>query len=352
MINEEHLVMRSQSSVRTGLAVNVVAALALCCSIVVAVGFGASHHTAAQVYQAIAQNASLPELSEVALNDIDRSIVWQLRLPRVLTAAFVGAGLAISGVIMQALTRNAMADPYLLGLSSGASLGAVCVLMLGLTIALPLAAFAGAIASLVLTLLLASAIGAVTPSRTVLAGLAVSAGLSALTSFVIFWTAQGDSYREVLGWLLGSLAGSSWDSVTVAVIALTIGAGPVLTFGRLLDGFAFGDTLAHSIGLNVPAIRWTLLIASALLTGGMVAVSGSIGFVGLMVPNAVRLIIGARHGVLIPASACVGAVFLVWADTFARTIFSPQEVPVGILTALIGAPVFAMLLLRRNKAFS
>ncbi|WP_425483346.1 putative F420-0 ABC transporter permease subunit [Arthrobacter zhaoguopingii] len=283
-----------------------------------------------------------------ALSSVQEAILWQLRLPRLLTAAFVGAGLALSGTVMQALTRNPLADPYLLGLSSGASLGAVSVLLLGAAVVLPLAAFAGAMAALVLTLSLAAAAGAISPSRTVLAGLAVSSAASALTSFVIFYSAKGDSYREVLNWLLGSLAGSTWTSVAITAAAFLLAGIPILLTGGLLDGFSFGDNAAGALGLNVPALRWVLLAGTAVLTGAMVSVSGSIGFVGLILPHAVRLLTGARHRVLLPAVALAGAVFLVWADTLARTVFEPREIPVGIVTALIGAPVFAVLLWRRK----
>lgn len=317
----------------------------LLASVVVAVTIGPAEIRVDEVWAAILSHVGLGESPLSALRD---GIVWELRLPRILTAAAVGAGLAVSGAVMQALTRNPLADPYLLGLSSGASLGAVSVLLLGAAILLPLAAFLGAMAALVLTLLLASSLGAITPTRTVLAGLAVSALASAITSLVIFWAVTGDSYREILGWLLGSLAGARWPAVAIAGIALLVAGIPILLAGRLLDAFAFGDTSAASLGVNVSATRWGLLAASALLTGAMVSVSGAIGFVGLVLPHAVRLVTGPGHRALLPLSALVGAIFLVWADTLARTVFDPRELPVGIVTAIVGAPVFALLLARRR----
>jgi iron complex transport system permease protein len=250
---------------------------------------------------------------------------------------------------MQALTRNPLADPYLLGLSSGASLGAVAVLLLGIAILLPVAAFLGAMLALGLTLLLASSLGRITPSRTVLSGLAVSALASAITSLVIFWTVTGDSYREILGWLLGSIAGARWPAVAIAFTAILIAGLPIMLSGRILDAFAFGDTSAAALGINVNRTRWTLLAATALLTGAMVSVSGSIGFVGLILPHAVRLLVGPRHRALLPLSAIVGGIFLIWADTAARSVFEPRELPVGIVTAIIGAPIFAILLTRRRS---
>lgn len=286
---------------------------------------------------------------ENPLSRIRDAIVWEGRAPRIFTAAAVGAGLALSGAVMQAITRNPLADPYLLGVSSGAALGAVAVLLLGFTLALPLAAFIGALAALGATLALAGIGGRLTPSRTILAGIAVAQGASALVSFAIVASAQGDSYREIINWLLGSVAGASWSSVAIAVGALVVIGTVLLARARTLDAFTFGDTAAASLGVHVTRTRWLLLTITALLVGAMVAVSGSIGFIGLVVPHVVRLLLGARHSRLLPVAALVGAVFLLWADTGARSFFAPSEVPVGILTAAIGAPVFAWLLLRTRS---
>lgn len=336
---------RAGRPVRVAL-VAVALALLLLESITIAVTIGPADLAVAEVFRSIASHLGLGESGLSALRD---GIVWELRLPRILTAAAVGAGLALVGAVMQALTRNALADPYLLGISSGASLGAVIVLLLGAGIVLPLAAFAGGLLALLATLGLASALGRITPTRTVLAGVAVSSLASAITSFVIFWVATGDSYREVLSWLLGSLAGARWEAVAIAGGAVLVLGVPLSLAGRVLDGFALGDTTAASLGLPVQGVRWTMLGAGALLTGALVSVSGSIGFVGLVLPHAVRLVVGPGHRALLPLSALTGAVFLVWADTLARSVFDPRELPVGIVTALIGAPVFAILLARRRS---
>ena len=321
--------------------------VALVASIVVAVTIGPADIRFDEVWASIASHVGLGTSPLPVLRD---GIVWELRLPRVLTAAAVGAGLAIAGAVMQAITRNPLADPYLLGLSSGASLGAVAVLLLGAAVLLPLAAFVGAMIALGVTLVLASSLGAITPTRTVLAGVAVSSLAAAITSLVIFWTVTGDSYREILGWLLGSLAAARWPAVAIAVVGLVVAGVPIMLAGRRLDAFAFGDVSASSLGVNVPATRWGLLAASALLTGAMVSVSGAIGFVGLVLPHAVRLLVGPGHRALLPLSALVGAIFLVWADTAARSVFEPRELPVGIVTAIVGAPIFALLLSRRSGA--
>ncbi|WP_104135935.1 MULTISPECIES: putative F420-0 ABC transporter permease subunit [unclassified Cryobacterium] len=324
----------------------VAAAVALVVVCGVAVTIGPAAVSLAQVAGSIGAHLGLATEPVPLLVD---SIVWQLRLPRVLTAALVGAGLAISGAVMQSVTRNPLADPYLLGLSSGASVGAVCVVILSIGFALPVAAFAGALLALVATLSIAKVGGTITPVRAVLAGLAIAQLAGALTSFIIFWAAKGDSYREILNWLLGSVAGATWESVAIAATAVAVVGTGILLSATRLDAFAFGDTSAASLGINVNRTRWALLGAVALLTGAMVAVSGSIGFVGLILPHLVRGISGPGHRRLLPLVAVCGALFLVIADTLARTVFDPRELPVGIITAFIGVPVF-ILLIKRKKS--
>ena len=327
-----------------------VAALVL--TVVVAVTIGPASIGPGDVARSVVTNLGLGDLLGVESPPrlID-AMVWQLRLPRVLTAAAVGAGLALCGVVMQSLLRNPLADPFLLGLSSGSSLGAASVLVLGAAVLLPVAAFVGATAALVATLALATASGRgeLAPTRTVLAGLAVGQLASAATSFVIFWSAQGDQHREILAWLLGSVAGARWSSVAVAGGAVLMLGTTLALSGSVLDAFTFGDTAAAALGVPVQRARWLLLVGVALLTGALVSQSGSIGFVGLILPHAVRLVVGARHRALLPLSALAGGTFLVWADTLARTVFAPRELPVGIITAALGAPVFAALLWRSRS---
>lgn len=329
-----------------GLLVGLGAALLLA-TVVVTVTIGPADLAVSEVVRSIAHHLGLPVAEVPRLHD---AIVWELRLPRVLTAAAVGAGLAIAGAVMQSLTRNPLADPYLLGLSSGASVGAAAVLLLGVGVLLPVAAFAGAMLALVATLALARVGGTLTPTRTVLAGLAVSQLAAAATSFVIFWTAKGDSYQEIVAWLLGSLAGATWPSVAISVGAVAVVAAILAVAAGRLDAFAFGDTAAASLGVDPDRTRWFLMTVVALLTGALVAVSGSIGFVGLLVPHTVSPLTGPVHRRLLPVAALAGAVLLVWSDTLARTLFDPRELPVGIVTALLGAPVFAWLLRRARGA--
>lgn len=337
--------MTTRSAVAPLVAGLVLAAL-LVVALLVAVTVGPAPIGVTDVWRSIGAHLGLAESTLPATSD---AIVWNLRLPRALIAMFVGASLAVCGAVMQSVTRNPLADPYLLGLSSGASLGAVAVIVLSWSIALPLAAFAGALIALLVTIALAGAFGAMTPSRIILAGIAVSAVFSALTSVTIFWSTTGDSFREILSWLLGSIAGATWSGVWIIGLAFAVVGIPLMFSANVLDAFQFGDTDARSLGVNVTRARWVLLGTTALLTGAAVAVSGAIGFIGLVIPHAVRLT-GVRMGrALLPLAALAGAVLLLGADTIARTAFAPRELPVGIVTALVGAPVFGILLARAKR---
>ncbi|MCL1897459.1 MAG: iron chelate uptake ABC transporter family permease subunit [Micrococcales bacterium] len=326
--------------------VGIVGCALLVVSLVTALVLGAAGITIWQVWNSFLAKL---HLGGESLSPALEAVIWQLRLPRILTAAAVGAGLAMSGAIMQAVTRNPLADPYLLGLSSGASFGAVMAIFAGISAAAPAAAFAGAMAALLCTMALTGLFGQRLPSRIVLAGVAVTAGFSGLTSLAIFWSVTSDSYREVLSWLLGSLARANWSTATYTWVATLVSAGLFFAFSNSLDGFLLGDRTAQSLGINTARVRWLLLVSVAVLTGILVAASGAIGFVGLVIPHAVRLVSGhQRARVKLPLVALCGAIFLIWADTAARTIVSPRELPVGIVTSLLGAPVFAALLARRR----
>ena len=319
----------------------------LLASLVLAVTIGPADIEPLEVWQTIFHHFGL--LPESPISRLRDAIIWELRLPRVLAAAAVGAGLALCGAVMQALTRNPLADPYLLGLSSGASLGAVAFLLAGATLLMPLGAFLGAGTAMALTLLVTQLLGGATPTRAILAGISVSALTAAATSFLIFWSSTGDSYREILSWLMGSLSGVVWPEAWLAMAALTLAGLPVLLAGRSLDAFAFGDTAAATLGVEVERLRWLLLGGTALLTGVLVSIGGAIGFVGLIVPHLVRLLTGSRHRVLLPVAMLLGASFMVWTDTAARGLFAPRELPVGIITALLGAPIFLAVLLRYRR---
>lgn len=284
------------------------------------------------------------------VTDLRANLVWQMRLPRVLAAALVGGGLAVVGAVMQTLTRNPMADPYLLGISSGASLGAVAVIVAGLSLgSLGVAggAFVGALGAFMLVLALGQRSGRLTPTRMILAGVAVGAFASALTSFLIIWVADPHATQEAQFWLSGSLAAARLPSVYTMASAVLIGLLVCGYAARELNAFAFGEDTATSLGINVQRVRWVLLVVCALVTGVLVAGSGTIGFVGLLIPHAVRALVGPDHRRVLPLSALVGAVFLIWVDVVARIAFEPRDLPVGIMTAMLGVPVFLWILRRK-----
>ena len=317
-------------------------------SVAFAVTVGAAGLSIGEVFQTIAVHLGLPLTPLPALED---AIVWELRLPRVLLAALVGGGLAVCGAVLQALTRNPLADPYLLGISSGASTGAVAVLILGLgsgaAAALTAGAFTGSLMAFccVLALIGVTLGGSI---RVVLAGVAVSQLFSALTSLIVIWAGDAQSTRGVTFWLLGSLASASWTGAALCAAATGIGLAVCWSASPALDAFAFGREAAASLGVSPARTQLVLFVVTALSTATLVAASGAIGFVGLVVPHAVRFLVGSRHRVLLPACALYGAIFLLWADTAARTLFSPREIPVGVLTALIGVPAFAVIMRGRS----
>ncbi|MFJ3582224.1 FecCD family ABC transporter permease [Streptomyces sp. NPDC090127] len=279
------------------------------------------------------------------------SLVWDLRFPRVLLAALVGASLAVCGTVLQAVTRNALADPYLLGVSSGASTGAVAVVVLGVgasTLGVTGGALTGALLSFGLLLVLLRRTG-LDSARIVLTGVVVGQLFTALTSLILMASADADTTRAVTHWLLGSMAPARWDAVVVCAIVAPVGLAVAWLCSHALDGLAFGADTAASLGIGVRQVRLLLLVVTAVLTSVAVATVGAIGFVGLIVPHGVRFLIGPLHRVLLPYAALSGAVFLVWTDALARFAFAPREVPVGVITALLGVPLFLLVLRRRGE---
>ncbi|MCR8931662.1 iron ABC transporter permease [Pseudomonas sp. A4] len=288
------------------------------------------------------------------LDPIDEGIVWNYRLTRALVAAACGAGLATCGVILQSLLRNPLADPYLLGISAGASTGAVMVALLGVgagLVSLSAGAFAGAVTAFVLVILLARVSGSASGTgQIILAGIAGSQLFNALTAFLITRSASSEQARGIMFWLLGNLGGVRWPSVWLAVPVAVLGLVVCLWHRRALDAFTFGADSAASLGIPVRRVQILLIGCAALVTAVMVSIVGSIGFVGLVIPHAARLLLGTGHARLLPASALGGAVFLIAADVLSRTLIKGQVIPVGVITALVGAPVFALILVGRRSA--
>jgi iron complex transport system permease protein len=286
------------------------------------------------------------------LSVLEQSIIWDLRLPRAVLAAVCGAGLALCGVILQSLLRNPLADPFILGVASGASTGAVSIAVLGIgagAIGLATGAFIGAVTAFALVLLLAVAAGGGI-DRMILAGVAATQLFSALTSFILFTSADAEQTRGVLFWLLGSLSSATWRDVVLCGAFVALGTAACWARAGTLDAFLFGQDAAAALGVAVMRVRLALLGITALVTAVIVSTSGAIGFVGLVLPHAARALVGTRHRVLVPTATLMGAIFLVWVDTAARMIIDPQELPVGVATAIVGVPAFVVILLRRGRA--
>lgn len=285
------------------------------------------------------------------LDPIQEGIIWNYRLSRTVVAACAGAALALSGTILQALLRNPLAEPYVLGISAGASTGAVAIVILGFgggLLSLSGGAFLGALGAFGLVTLLASGSGGGS-DRVVLAGIAGSQLFNALTAYIVTTSANAEQARGVMFWLLGSLSGANWADVGIAAPIALIGALLCLFYARALDAFAFGADAAASLGIPVKRVRIVLFALTAAMTAVMVSLVGSIGFVGLVVPHAMRFVVGSNHDRLLPASAVAGAVFMVLADIVSRIIVPQQVVPIGVVTALVGAPAFAVILTRAKR---
>lgn len=322
--------------------------------VVIALLLGVSLGTVYIPFQEVI-NVVLYKVIRVSFTSIDPTntdIVLMVRMPRVVLAGLVGASLAIAGAAFQGLLRNPLADPYTLGVSSGASVGAVCTLFFHLSFiglfTLPVLSIGASFLTIFFVLLLAKKIESSMKVETIiLTGIITSSFLSALLSLMIALT--GNELRQIIGWLLGSVSMRGWSYVWIIVPFFIIGS--VLLFANVkeLNAISFGEDQAQYTGVNVARRKMIILIAGSLLTGAAVAVSGTIGFVGLVIPHFVRLLWRANHIHLLPLSACFGAGFLILADLISRTIIEPSELPIGVITALLGAPVFAMILLKRRR---
>jgi iron complex transport system permease protein len=288
------------------------------------------------------------------LSQQETAILWQLRLPRVVLGGLVGAMLALAGAAYQGVFRNPLADPYLLGAAAGAGLGATLAIAYGPDTSawpvdlLPVAAFAGALTGVVAAYALGRSGGARTTTTLILSGVAVAAFLTAIQTYV--QQRQSETLREVYGWILGRLTTAGWREVALVVPYALVSTVAILLHGRLIDVLAVGDDEASSLGVRAARVRLVVVAAATLATAAAVAVSGLIGFVGIIVPHTVRLVAGSSHRLLAPLSLVAGAAFLVLADLVARTVMAPAELPIGVITAFLGAPFFALVLRNARQA--
>ena len=280
-------------------------------------------------------------------------VIEQIRLPRIVVGALVGMALGVAGATMQGLFRNPMADPGIIGVSAGGAVGAVTAIATGITglffLALPAFAFIGAMGASFLVYGIAAIGGRFSMATLLLAGVAVNAFLGAIVSAIIILLPDNGALREILFWLAGGLDSRSWEHVRISAPLILAGAAVIVIMTRDLNLLTLGDDEARSMGIRVGVTRVTLLGAAALVTGSAVAVSGAIAFVGLVTPHILRLVLGPDHRVLVPMSALGGAAFVILADTVARTVIQPAELPVSIITAFVGAPFFIFLLIKNKR---
>ncbi|WP_278103305.1 iron ABC transporter permease [Microbacterium proteolyticum] len=330
----------------------VILAAACAFAVILSVGIGSVAIAPTRVIEVVTSH--LWPWSSGSSTGLEDRIVWEFRLPRALLALVVGAALAVAGAVLQAVVRNPLADPFVFGVSSGASVAAVAALTVTsgalAAVSTPAAAFVGALVTTLAVFLLAQQNGRVTPNRLVLAGVAVSYLLSSVTSYLVLRSsAANQGVSGVLSWLAGSLAAATWSDLGIPAAVLVLATVLLVLLAPVLNAFLTGDETAASMGVDVGRVRLVLFVITSLLVGTVVAVSGAIGFVGLVVPHAVRMVLGSDHRWVVIGSALAGGLLLVVVDIAARTLLAPTEVPVGLLTSIVGAPFFLWLLRRSGR---
>lgn len=326
--------------------------LLLLASIILGVEFGST-----KIQPSLIRDVFIEKITgtELVPNSVT-SIVWQIRLPRVILAGITGGSLALCGILMQCITKNSIADPYILGISSGASSGAVSVIVLGGSflgsLGISGGAFIGAIICGILVFIIGTNNGKVTSTtRLILSGMALSTIFSAITNLLIYSAENSNQAKSAMFWIMGSLGGAKWDILAFPLITFLVVFIISLLLSKSLDLLLFGDDSAIMLGMNVKLIKSVLILMATLLISVIVSLTGAIGFVGLVIPHIIRVVTGINHKRLIILSVLLGAIFLIISDVLARVIFTPREVPIGIITALIGGPFFLWLIKKKNYSF-
>lgn len=309
-----------------------------------------------QIYEGVVTQFTSGLAIETAGQGPVHDIVWLLRLPRLVLAALVGMGLSVCGVIMQAVVKNPLADPYILGISSGASLGATAAILLGIGVALGenfvgIAAFIGAFAMSLGVLFISNLGGRSNSVKLLLAGMALSAVCGAFSSFIVYVANNKEGMQTIAYWMMGSFAGAKWETLAVIGPIVVLAVMFFWTQSRMLNLMLLGDESALTLGTDLHIYRQIYLLVSSLIVGFVVYAAGMVGFVGLVVPHVIRMLVGTDHKKLIPVSALAGAVFLVIADGLCRVIIPRTELPIGILISLIGAPCFVYLMIKKTYGF-
>lgn len=325
--------------------------------IIGAIAVGSTYIDPGVVYKILLNKLSNGHLFKVDWNVMLESIVWEIRFPRVILGGICGSGLALCGILMQCVTKNPIAEPYVLGISSGASAGAVSVIVLGGISSVGITtisggAFVGSIVSGILVFAIGTQMGKTTSTtRLILTGVAISTIFGALTNLIIYGAKNSNQAKNALFWTVGSLGSAKWSVLLLPSIILLIVLVVSIFMSKSLDILLLGDDSAIILGINVKFIKSIILILSTLLISTIVAVTGAIGFIGLVVPHICRTIAGSDHKKIILLSTLIGAIFLIISDILARSLFPPIEIPIGIITALVGGPFFLYLICKKNYAF-
>ena len=348
--------MRNRSKEISVALVMLLLAVLLVLAFLWALSIGTVKLSFVQIYEGIVNQFTSGMAIETAGQGPVHDIIWLLRLPRLVLAALVGMGLSVCGVIMQAVVKNPLADPYILGISSGASLGATAAILLGIGVALGenfvgIAAFIGAFAMSLGVLFISNLGGRSNSVKLLLAGMALSAVCGAFSSFIVYFANNKEGMQTIAYWMMGSFAGAKWETLAVIGPIVVLAVMFFWTQSRMLNLMLLGDESALTLGTDLHIYRQIYLLVSSLIVGFVVYAAGMVGFVGLVVPHVIRMLVGTDHKNLIPVSALTGAVFLVIADGLCRVIIPRTELPIGILISLIGAPCFVYLMIKKTYGF-
>ena len=331
--------------------------LALASTVIAAIAIGSTYIDHKEVYKVLLDKLTSGGIYCNSGSIMTQNIIWEIRFPRVLLGAICGSGLALCGVLMQCVTKNPIAEPYILGISSGASFGAVIVIVLGGMSSIGInnvttGAFIGSLISGILVFAIGTQMGrATSTTRLVLSGMAISTIFSALTNLLIYSAENSNQAKSALFWSIGSLGGAKWEVLLFPFIILVVVMIVSLVMSKSLDILLLGDDCAIILGINIKLMKSIILILATLLTSSLVAITGAIGFIGLVVPHICRGIAGSDHKKLITLSSLMGSIFLIASDVIARGLFPPVEIPIGIITSLVGGPFFLYLISKKNYSF-
>ena len=348
--------MRNRSKEISVALVMLLLAVLLVLAFLWALSIGTVKLSFVQIYEGIVNQFTSGLAIETAGQGPVHDIIWLLRLPRLVLAALVGMGLSVCGVIMQAVVKNPLADPYILGISSGASLGATAAILLGIGVALGenfvgIAAFIGAFAMSLGVLFISNLGGRSNSIKLLLGGMALSAVCGAFSSFIVYFANNKEGMQSIAYWMMGSFAGAKWENLMIIAPIVILAVLFLWTQSRMLNLMLLGDESALTLGTDLHIYRQIYLLVSSLIVGFVVYSAGMIGFVGLVVPHVIRMLVGTDHKKLIPVAALTGAIFLVVADGLCRIIIPRTELPIGILISIIGAPCFVYLMIKKTYGF-